>query len=262
MQETRYYRAIWISDVHLGARACKAESLLQFLRNHLAETLYLVGDIIDGSKSAPSWHFSPAQQAVVDEIAGWRKRGTNVIFLPGNHDEPNISLVEELFGRIPRISSLIHRTASGAKMLVIHGHQFDGSLNLNRLFGVIGARSYGPAARRIHEWYAHEPEDGGRSISDYVRFHARRALDFLTEFRDRAVLAAARKHKTDGVICGHIHRRDQRLIGPVWYVNDGDWVQSHTAAVEEPDGAICLLQWRAPRIANPAVRPMLQEVMS
>jgi len=261
MQETRYYRAIWISDVHLGTRACKAESLLEFLRSHVAETLYLVGDIIDGSNLALSWQWSPAQQAVVDEIAQWRKRGARVVFLPGNHDEPHIGLVEELFGRIPRLSSLIHRTASGAKMLVIHGHQFDGSLNPNRLFAAIGTHGY-PRVRRIYEWYTRECDDGARSLSDCIRSHARKALEFLTEFRDRAVLAAAREHKVDGVICGHIHRLDQRLIGPVWYVNDGDWVQSRTAAVEEQDGALRLLQWSAPRSAISALAPRLQEAMS
>src|SRR5580700_10629310 len=124
MVQRSYYRAIWISDIHLGTRACKASALLDFLRHHIAETLYLVGDIVDGWNCGPSWHWSSTQQG----------------------------LVEDLFGRIPSLSSLIHTTADGSRMLVIHGHQFDGSLNLNRLLPKIGSSAYG-RAQRIHDWY-------------------------------------------------------------------------------------------------------------
>jgi hypothetical protein len=129
-------------------------------------------------------------------------------------------------------------------MLVIHGHQFDGTLNPNRLLPIIGTNAYA-RAQRIHDWYhgQSEPEASqARSLSDYFRHPARRAFEFLTDFRDRAVLAAAREHKADGVICGHIHRADHRLIRTIIYVNDGDWVQSRTAAVEEPEGTIQVLR--------------------
>jgi len=245
MVQPSYYRAIWISDVHLGTRACKASALLDFLRNHVAETLYLVGDIVDGWNWGPSWHWSAAQQELVEEIVRWRHRGTKVVFIPGNHDEFKLGLVEELLGPIPCISSLIHTTADGAQMLVIHGHQFDGTLNPNRLLPMIGTNAYA-RAQRIHDWYhgQSEPEvSEGRSLSDYFRYPARRAFEFLTDFRDRAVLAAAREHKADGVICGHIHRADHRVIRTTIYVNDGDWVQSRTAVVEEPDGTLQVIRW-------------------
>ncbi len=249
MDSTRYYRTIWISDVHLGTRACKAGALLDFLRRHIAETLYLVGDIVDGWNLGPSWYWSEAQQELVDEIVRWRRRGANVVFLWGNHDESKVSLVEGLFGYIPSTSSLIHTTASGARMLVIHGHQFDGSLNPNRLLPIIGPYAYA-RAQRIHDWYnRRSPDEGdeGRSLSDYIRYPARKALEFFTDFRDRAVLAAARDHKADGVICGHIHRSEHRLIGSILYVNDGDWVQNRTAAVEEQDGALRVIRWNGSR---------------
>jgi UDP-2,3-diacylglucosamine pyrophosphatase LpxH len=260
MQQTNYYRAIWISDVHLGTSACKAESLLDFLRHHLAETLYLVGDIVDGWNCGPGWHWSAAQAALVEEIASWRRRGANVVFLPGNHDESNLGLVEELFGRIGRVASLIHRTAAGARMLVIHGHQFDGLFNPNRLLPIIGMHGYA-GAQRIHQWYLRDDRRGDRerSLSDFIRDRTRKTLEYLTDFRDRAVVAAAREHNADGVICGHIHRADHRLIGSVWYVNDGDWVQNRTAVVEEQDGSLRLLRWNDRHDANAIAQPMLQE---
>src|SRR5271154_104912 len=249
MFQYRYYRTIWISDVHLGTRACKASALLDFLRHHMAETLYLVGDIVDGWNWGPSWYWSPAQQDLVDEIMLWRRRGSNAVFLPGNHDESKVGLVGELLGPLPCTSSLIHATGNGARMLVIHGHQFDGSLNPNRLLPRIGPNAYA-RAQRIHDWYHRQAEDGadeGRSISNYFRDSARKAVEFFTDFRDRAVLAAARDHKADGVICGHIHRSDHRLIGNVLYVNDGDWVQSRTAVVEKTDGALEVIRWCGPQ---------------
>ncbi|MGC2303601.1 UDP-2,3-diacylglucosamine diphosphatase [Candidatus Binatus sp.] len=264
MFQRSYYRTIWISDVHLGTRACKASSLLDFLRHHISETLYLVGDIVDGWNCGPSWHWSFAQQELVDEIVRWRRIGVNVVFMPGNHDEGNPGLVEELFGRIPSVSSLIHTTLDGSRMLVIHGHQFDGSLNLNRLLPKIGSNAYA-RAQRIHDWYNRKSEQGsdeGRSLSDYLREPARKAIEFLTDFRDRAVLAAARDHKADGVICGHIHRSDHRLIGNVMYVNDGDWVHNRTALVEDRDGALQILRWSPPPHHISVSAPMPQEAIS
>ena len=264
MFQRNYYRSIWISDVHLGTRACKASSLLDFLRHHISETLYLVGDIVDGWNAGPAWHWTSAQQEVVDEIVRWRRGGVNVVFLPGNHDEGKLGLVEELFGHIPCVSSLIHNTGNGSRMLVIHGHQFDGSLNLNRLLPKIGSNAYA-RAQRIHDWYNRKSEQGsdeGRSLADYLREPARKAIEFLTDFRDRAVLAAARDHKADGVICGHIHRSDHRLIGNVLYVNDGDWVHNRTAVVEELDGALQVLRWSPTPQNIPVPQLMPQEAIS
>jgi len=264
MFQRSYYRTIWISDVHLGTRACKASALLDFLRHHISETLYLVGDIVDGWNCGPAWHWSSAQQELVDEIVRWRRGGVNVVFMPGNHDEGNPGLVEELFGRIPSVSSLIHTTLEGSRMLVIHGHQFDGTLNLNRLLPKIGSNAYA-RAQRIHDWYNRKSEqtsDEGRSLSDYLREPARKAIEFLTDFRDRAVLAAARDHRADGVICGHIHRSDHRRIGNVLYVNDGDWVHNRTALVEERDGTLQILRW-SPRPHHISVSaPTPQEAIS
>ena len=260
MFQATYYRTIWISDVHLGTRACKAGALLDFLRHHTAESLYLVGDIVDGWNWGPAWHWSAEQQELVDEIVRWRHAGVKVVFLPGNHDESKLDLVQELFGSLPTTSSLIHRTAGGARMLVIHGHQFDGSLNPNRLLPKFGSQAYA-RAQWIHDWYNRQPErcEDGRSFGNYLRYPARKAIEFLTDFRDRAVLAAARDHKADGVICGHIHRSDHRLIGSVMYLNDGDWVQNRTALVEDWRGSLQIVRWNKSRREISVSEPMSQE---
>src|SRR5271156_532132 len=262
MIQPSYYRTIWISDVHLGTRACKAGSLLDFLRHQIAETLYLVGDIVDGYNWGPWWHWNPAQQELADEIVRWHERGAKVVFIPGNHDEFRVSLVKELLGSVACTSSLIHTTADGARMLVIHGHQFDGSLNPNRLLPIIGTQVYA-RAQRIHDWYSRQTEQesaDGRSLSDFFRYPARKAIESLTDFRDRAVLAAARDHKADGVICGHIHRADHRQIGSILYVNDGDWVLNRTAVVEDHDGSLQVIRWNGAHENLSVSQPASHEV--
>jgi UDP-2,3-diacylglucosamine pyrophosphatase LpxH len=239
------YRTIWLSDFHLGTHRCQAEVLLDFLRHHQAQKLYLVGDIVDGWNLGPSWCFSDAQKAVVAEIAAWSKRGTYVEFLPGNHDQGSLELVETLLGLVPRRAELIHRTAEGRRMLVAHGHQFDGAVASGRWLK--GNQAY-TMAQRIHQWYTHEWTHRcrrPRSMSAYLRHRVKRVIEYLTDFDDRAVFEAVRREHADGLICGHIHRAEQRLIGPIWYINDGDWVENCTALVEDHAGALRLVRWAA-----------------
>jgi UDP-2,3-diacylglucosamine pyrophosphatase LpxH len=239
------YRTIWLSDFHLGTPRCQAEVLLDFLRHHQAQKLYLVGDIVDGWNLGPSWFFGDAQKAVAAEIAAWSKRGTYVEFLPGNHDQSSLGLVEALLGLVPRRSELIHRTADGRRMLVTHGHQFDGAVASGRWLQ--GNQVY-TMAQRIHQWYTHEWTHRWhrpRSVSAYLRHRVKRVIEYLTDFDDRAVFEAVRRERADGLICGHIHRAEQRLIGPIWYINDGDWVESCTALVEDHAGALRLVRWAA-----------------
>ena len=256
--KTNYYRSIWISDLHLGTPRCKAEALYGFLRRHQADTLYLVGDIVDGWVTGPSWYWSPAQAAVVEEMAAWHRRGTRVVFLPGNHDALSTELVQSLFGPIPVLNELIHRTAEGRRMLVIHGHQFDGSLNPNRWMLRMGNQAY-LTAMRIDRWYngdgAQRREHKG-PLSGYLKERVRRAVEYLTDFSDRAVGEAVHRHKADGVICGHIHRPEQRLIGSIWYINDGDWVTNCTAVAEDRNGVLALLRWDGARGYRTGREPM------
>ena len=239
------YRSIWISDLHLGTRAYKAEKLFNFLHSHRAENLYLVGDIIDGWNLGSSWYWSSSQSAVVREIASWHSDVARVVFLPGNHDEPHLTLVRDLFGSIQIVSELIHRTAEGCRMLVIHGHQFDSSLSSGRWLSVMGSQAY-TFALRIDQWHRRERfRFEERAFASYLRRPLSRAVHYFTwsALNERAVFERVRQHKADGMICGHTHRVEQRLIGPIWYINDGDWVDSCTALVEEHNGALRLLRW-------------------
>jgi UDP-2,3-diacylglucosamine pyrophosphatase LpxH len=239
------YRSLWISDFHLGTRGCKANALHSFLRTVESDNLYLVGDIVDGWNLGPAWYWSEAQNDVVTEIVAWRRRGTRVVFVPGNHDQ--VGLIESLLGISAHCGELIHVTANGCRMLVTHGHQFDSSLSSSRWLALIGGKAYG-AALRINEWYFREcfgPERSTRSFSGYWKTPVWSAVRYLTavDLDEHALFEIVRKHKADGIICGHTHRAEQRLIGSIWYINDGDWVHNCTALAESYDGTLSLIRW-------------------
>jgi UDP-2,3-diacylglucosamine pyrophosphatase LpxH len=238
----RTYRSIWISDFHLGTHRCQATVLLDFLRHHEAENLYLVGDILDGWNLGRSWWFDGAQQAVVSEISAWIKRGTVVELLPGNHDQSCFDLLQSLLGVVPRRAELIHRTADDRRLLVTHGHQFDRSATSG--YWLQGSQAYS-VALRFNQWYGRDWTEQWQSgsLSAYLRQGVQKIIRYLTDFDDRAVLQAVRQQHADGIICGHTHRPEQRLIGPIWYINDGDWVESCTALIEEQTGELRLLRW-------------------
>jgi UDP-2,3-diacylglucosamine pyrophosphatase LpxH len=239
------FRSIWISDVHLGTPRCRAAALFEFLERHEAEHLYLVGDIVDGWVTGPSWHWDEGQAAVVRKITTLHRQGVRVVFLPGNHDEIVVNLAQALLGPLPVAAELVHRTADGRRMLVIHGHQFDGTLNPNRWMSMLGAEAYHKALR-IDRWYSNDGPANARarvlSPTSYIKRRLSKAVRYLTDFGDRAVLRAVRRHRADGVICGHTHYPERRAIGAVSYINDGDWVKNCTAVVEEHDGTLRLLR--------------------
>jgi UDP-2,3-diacylglucosamine pyrophosphatase LpxH len=253
------YRSIWISDFHLGTEACKAETLLDFLHHHQAEKLYLVGDIVDGWNPGRSWCFDSAQKAVAEEVRAWLRSGTHVEFLPGNHDQACLDLVETLLGLVPHRMELIHRTADGRRMLVTHGHQFDGSLTSGNWLK--GRQAY-TIALRINQWYGQawaRRSQQPRSLSAYLRHRVKQVVEYLTDFDDRAVFEAVRHHHADGLICGHVHRAEQRLIGPIWYINDGDWVQNCTALIEDYSGSLRLVRWEASSLITDEIDAALSQ---
>ncbi|HKV54914.1 MAG TPA: UDP-2,3-diacylglucosamine diphosphatase [Candidatus Binataceae bacterium] len=239
------YRSIWISDLHLGTRACKADALLDFLRHHRAEYLYLVGDIVDGWNLGRSWYWNAQQNDAALEIVRWMREGARVVFIPGNHDEGNLDLVRLLFGEIAIQQELIHRTADGSRMLVTHGHQFDIVRRSANWLSMIGSQAY-TVALRINEWHSRERFNlSERSLSGYLKRPVKKAVGLLaaSDLDEQALLRAVMAKKADGIICGHTHRAEQRLIDSIWYLNDGDWVLNCTALAERADGTLRLLRW-------------------
>lgn len=239
------FRTIWISDVHLGTTGCQAERLLEFLRATESDTLYLVGDIIDGWQLKRRWYWEQSHNNVVQTVLKKAKKGTNVIFVPGNHDEVIRQFIDLDFGGIKIRDELVHVTADGRRMLVLHGDRFDGVIACAKWLAYVGDSLY-TMILKFNQWFNSWRARAGLpywSLSQYLKSKVKNAVNYISSFED-ALADEARKRGLDGVICGHIHKPEIRDIGGVTYCNDGDWVESLSALVEEPSGELRLVTWQ------------------
>jgi UDP-2,3-diacylglucosamine pyrophosphatase LpxH len=240
-----HYRAIWISDTHLGTRGCKAHFLLDFLRATESETLYLVGDIVDGWRLVRgNWYWEQSHNDVIQKILRKARKGTKVLYVPGNHDEWLRDYSDMQLGGVTLVAEAIHVTADGRKLLVIHGDEFDGVVRYARWLALLGDWAYELTLRLNHRFNQLRRRLGYPywSLSAYLKSRVKNAVQFIGDFAE-AIAAEARRRNVDGVVCGHIHHAEIRDIGGVLYCNDGDWVESCTALVEHFDGRLEIIRW-------------------
>ncbi len=240
----RRCRAIWLSDIHLGTAGCKAEYLLDFLKHHDCETLYLVGDIVDGWQLRKGWYWPRAHNDVVQKLLRKARKGTRVVFVPGNHDEFARQFVGLAFGDIEVVDEAIHLTADGRRFWVVHGDHFDAVIQRARWLAFVGDSLY-TLTLALNHWFNRLRSRMGLcywSLSQYLKHRVKNAVSFISDF-EGALADEARRRGFDGVVCGHIHKAEIRDIGGVLYCNDGDWVESLSALVETPEGELQLVFW-------------------
>lgn len=240
------FRTIWISDIHLGTSGCNASMLLDFLKSVECETLYLVGDIIDGWRLRKGWYWPDAHNEVVRRLLKIAHKGTRVVYVVGNHDEMLRDYLGMSFGGIELTNESIHQTADGRQLLVIHGDIFDGVVLYHRWLAFLGDQAY-YVLLKANMFFNRARKALGLpywSLSAYLKKRVKNAVQYVCSFED-AVAHAAADRRVDGVVCGHIHCAEIRQIGEVIYYNDGDWVESCTALVEAADGAMSILDWPA-----------------
>ncbi|MCO5164515.1 MAG: UDP-2,3-diacylglucosamine diphosphatase [Mesorhizobium sp.] len=242
--ETRTFRTLFISDIHLGSKPAKAEFLIDFLRHHHADTIYLVGDIVDGWRLRRSWHWPQAHNDVVQKLLRKARKGVKVIYIAGNHDEFLRSFQGEHFGGVVVADRAIHQGHDGRRYLVIHGDQFDGIVNNIRWLAYLGDKAYDTAivVNRVVAFVRHRLGMSYWSFSSWAKVKVKRAVNFISAFQD-IVAEEARLHEVDGIICGHIHHAAIETINGVRYINTGDWVESCTAIAEHHDGRFEILTW-------------------
>ena len=239
-----HYRTVWISDLHLGTPGCNAELLVGFLRSTQCETLYLVGDIVDGWQLRKGWYWPTRHNDVVRCILKQAKKGTRVIYVPGNHDDAFRDYCGLDFGGVELIAEDIHVTADGRRLLVLHGDQFDSIVLYARWLAFLGDNAYtlllktnaavNCVRRRLGLPYW--------SLAAHLKKRVKNAVQFISKFEEVLAHAAAERG-VDGVVCGHIHSAEIREINGITYYNDGDWVESCTALVEHGDGRIEIVDW-------------------
>ena len=241
------HRTIFISDTHLGTRGCKAEALADFLAHNDCATLFLVGDIVDGWRLKRRWYWTDAQTHVIGEILRKVDNGTRVIFVPGNHDEFARDYAGRLFAGVEVIQEAIHETADGKRLWVLHGDRFDGVICFAKWLAHAGDWAYGVALRWNDMLFAVRKELGLPywSLSAWLKHKVKNAVEYISRFEE-VVAEEATRRGVDGVVCGHIHHAEIRQIGNVLYLNDGDWVESCSALVEDARGNLEILRWASP----------------
>lgn len=244
-------RSVFISDIHLGTRACQAERLLEFLKAYPAQHLYLIGDIIDFWGMSHSIHWNAAQNTVIQKLLRRARHGEQVVLVPGNHDEALRDYCDVAFGDIRIAREFVHQLADGRQFLLIHGDDFDQVTRHHRWVAVLGDMAY-TGLVRLNAWLSRIRRflgvSGYWSLAGYAKRRVKTALQFIFDFED-SVIHHVRERNLDGVICGHIHCAALRDVHGLTYANCGDWVDSCTAIVEHPDGRLELVEWG--NVGNP-----------
>ena len=267
----KHYRAIWISDVHLGTSGCQANYLLDFLKHNEADKFYLVGDIIDGWRLRKSFYWPQAHNDVVQKLLRKARKGTEVIYVPGNHDESARQFFGLSFGDIKVVEEVIHTTLDGKKLWVTHGDLFDGVMQYAKWLAYVGDTLYS-FILYINRYFNMLRVKMGLqywSLSQYLKHQVKNAVSYIADF-EQIMAREARLRGCDGVVCGHIHKAEIREIDGLLYCNDGDWVESLTALVETRTGELKIIHWphiigepvESPEITyQPAVERLIKEAV-
>jgi UDP-2,3-diacylglucosamine pyrophosphatase LpxH len=238
------YRALFLSDIHLAARACRSEELASFLRGHDAELIYLVGDVVDfwRLRRNPNWRSS--QTEVVQELLAKAQNGARIVYIPGNHDDEMRAFAGTTLGPLEIRLRDIHETAAGRRFLVMHGDEFDIVMRKARWLAVLGDLGYdiALAANTVLNMIRRPLGLRYWSLSAFLKNRVKRAVSYIGNF-ENLLAAEARRVGADGVICGHIHHASTQLVDGVEYINTGDWVESGTAVVEHFDGSLEIIRW-------------------
>jgi len=248
------YRSLFISDVHLGTKGCQAELLLEFIKYHDADVIYLVGDIVDGWRLKKGWYWPQTHNDVIQKLLRKARKGTRLVYVTGNHDEFLRDYLGQHFGGIEVVNEAIHENAKGKKYLVIHGDLYDGVILNAKWLAKLGDWAYITVLKinTVYNFSRRKLGIGYWSLSQYLKLKVKNAVNFITAFED-VVAQEAKKRGLDGVICGHIHHAQIKEIDGVTYMNDGDWVESCTALAENEDGEFEMIYWSEERQKYPEI---------
>jgi UDP-2,3-diacylglucosamine pyrophosphatase LpxH len=255
--DSTVFRTVWLSDVHLGSRACRVAMLLDFLQRTRCETLYLVGDIVDLEGLRRSFYWPPAHTEVLRLLLRKSQEGARVVYIPGNHDDDLRVLIGQRVAGVEILARAIHTTSQGKRLLVLHGDEFDAVIKHGALSAVAGAAAYRTllCLNRFVHWLHELVGRPYWSLAQHVKSRIGKAQRYIESFQ-QASLKAAAAAGVDGIVCGHIHKADLLTRDGLTYCNDGDWVESCTALVEHSSGELALLTWRPQAAVAASAQPL------
>jgi UDP-2,3-diacylglucosamine pyrophosphatase LpxH len=240
----KHFRTVWLSDIHLGCKDCKASYLLDFLNHHTIDTLFLVGDIVDMWALSKQFHWPKSHNQLFHTLLSLPNEGTKVIYLPGNHDEPAQKYSRMHFGDIEIHREYIHTTVTGKKLLLLHGDQLDQEVCFGKTEAWLGDKGY-DLLLFINRWYNLVRTKKGYpyySVAGHIKTRIRGANEAISRYRNAAI-SRARKLGVDGIVCGHIHHPEIVEENGITYYNDGDWIENCSALTEDAQGNIRLMYW-------------------
>ncbi len=256
LKEPLVCRSIWISDIHLGTKHSRVAELLEFLRVVECKYLYIVGDFIDGWELKYRWYWRDDYNVLIQKLLRKSRKHTRIIYITGNHDEFMEQFIGTRFGQVTMARQAMHTAADGKRYLVIHGHQADGLTQFNHLLEKLGSHLYNWILdfnlyfNRLRRALGF----GYWSLAAYLKLKTKSAVKFVTEY-EGTLASMAKNQQADGVICGHIHRAEIKMIEGVQYFNCGDWVESCTALMEDFDGKIKLIHFHENDVLRTGRRP-------
>jgi UDP-2,3-diacylglucosamine pyrophosphatase LpxH len=242
--QRRRYRSIFISDLHMGTRGCRSDFLVAFLRQVECSHLYLVGDIVDGWRLRKSWYWDADHDEIIRLVLRMARHGTEVTYIPGNHDELFRDWLGLEMAGVKLMREAEHVAADGRRFLVMHGDEFDGVIRYAKILAHLGDWAY-DWALVMNRWFNLARRRLGYpywSLSQWLKRQVKEAVKAIDRF-ESALATEAKRRGMDGVICGHIHQAEMRMVQGILYMNDGDWVESCTALVEHADGRFELIDW-------------------
>jgi UDP-2,3-diacylglucosamine pyrophosphatase LpxH len=254
------YRTVWLSDIHLGNRDCQARHLLDFLQRIDCDRLYLAGDIVDMLALKQRVYWPSEHTQVLQHLYELANTGTEVIYVPGNHDMPMRHYHRGLLLNVQLYRQHVHETLQGKRLLVVHGDEFDHAVLYRAMNRFIGEYAYNLMAflNRAVRGFRQLLRLPYWSLANYLKENIKQARATIEAF-EHAAAAEAKQRGLDGIVCGHIHKPELRSIDGVLYCNDGDWTESCSALVETISGELELLDWSAIHaIISDSERPELQ----
>ncbi|QUJ68473.1 UDP-2,3-diacylglucosamine diphosphatase [Photobacterium sp. GJ3] len=238
------YRTLWLSDIHLGNRDCKVDYLLDFLTRHQADTLILVGDIVDLWSLKSRYHWPESHTRVIRLLLEQAEAGCRIVYIPGNHDEAVRKFIQFNPGNVELAHRYVHTSANGQRILALHGDEFDSLVCHSRLTSLLGDLGY-DLLLFMNRWlnvYRRMTKQPYWSLASYLKARVEKANVAIARFR-RAAITMAKHKDVDAIVCGHIHHPEITEEDDILYLNDGDWIENCTFLAEHHDGVIELIRW-------------------